>query len=163
MLAAGWGRIISISSSQALRPRARVAPYAASKAALIGFTKAFALEVARSGITVNAIAPSVVDTAMPRENSSEERLREQARDNPTAGGDAPEGIVLFYEAFSADGCQPSHLPLFSRREENLAAVILEQDVIYVGGGNTANMLAIWRAHGVDKLLRQAWDNGIVLC
>jgi peptidase E len=82
---------------------------------------------------------------------------------PTANGDAPDGIVMFYEASSADGCQPSHLPLFMRQHEDLAPVILEQDVICVGGGNTANMLAIWRVQGVDKLLRQAWDNGAVLC
>lgn len=82
---------------------------------------------------------------------------------PTAGGDAPEGIVTFYEAFSADGCRPSHVPLFARRHEDLRSVILEQDVIYVGGGNTANMLAIWRVHGVDALLREAWEAGTVLC
>ncbi len=82
---------------------------------------------------------------------------------PTAGGDAAEGIVMFYEAFGNDDCCTSHLPLFHRRDEDLAPVILEQDVIYVGGGNTANMLAIWRVHGVDELLRQAWERGIVLC
>jgi NAD(P)-dependent dehydrogenase (short-subunit alcohol dehydrogenase family) len=93
MLEARWGRIINISSSQALRPRARVGPYAASKAAVIGFTKAFALEVARAGITVNAIAPSVVDTAMPRENSPEERLRQQAQENPMGRIGQPEDIA----------------------------------------------------------------------
>jgi dipeptidase E len=82
---------------------------------------------------------------------------------PTASGDAPEGTLMFYEAFSGDGCRPAHLPLFHRRDEDLAPVILEQDAIYVGGGNTANMLAIWRVQGVDTLLRQAWDNGAVLC
>jgi dipeptidase E len=82
---------------------------------------------------------------------------------PTANGDAPEGVVMFYEAFSRDGCKAAHLPLFMRKHEDLAPVILEQDVIYVGGGNTANMLAIWRVQGVDQLLRQAWDNGTVLC
>ncbi|MFI5266332.1 MAG: Type 1 glutamine amidotransferase-like domain-containing protein [Chloroflexota bacterium] len=82
---------------------------------------------------------------------------------PTANGDSPEGIVMFYEAFSQESCQPSHLPLFMRKHEDLAPVILDQDVIYVGGGNTANMLAVWRIQGVDKLLRQAWDNGTVLC
>ena len=71
---------------------------------------------------------------------------------PTAGGDAAEGIVMFYEAFSADGCRPSHLPLFNRREEPFGDLLLKQDVIYVGGGNTANMLAIWRVHGVDEQL-----------
>src|SRR5437867_4705108 len=69
---------------------------------------------------------------------------------------------MFYEAFSADGCRPSHLPLFNRREEPFGDLLLEQDVIYVGGGNTANMLAIWRVHGVDKALRAAWDRGVVL-
>src|SRR5437763_1213118 len=82
---------------------------------------------------------------------------------PTAGGDNPEGIVAFYEAYAGEDCRPSHLPLFHRQHEDLAAVLLHQDVIYVGGGNTANMLAIWRVHGVDRLLRQAWDAGIVLC
>jgi len=82
---------------------------------------------------------------------------------PTASGDASDGTVLFYEAFNADGCLPTHLPLFTRKHEDLTPVILDQDVIYVGGGNTANMLAIWRLHGVDQLLRQAWDRGIVLC
>src|SRR5256885_10907823 len=42
-------------------------------------------------------------------------------------------------------------------------LIREQDVIYVGGGNTANMLAIWRVHGMDQALREAWDDGVVLC
>jgi len=82
---------------------------------------------------------------------------------PTAMGDAPEGIVAFYEAYGAEPCQPSHLNLFNRKDEDLAAVLLGQDIIYVGGGNTANMLAIWRLHGVDRLLRQAWEGGIVLC
>jgi 3-oxoacyl-[acyl-carrier protein] reductase len=98
MMALGWGRVINLASSQGLRPRARVGPYAASKAAIIGFTKAFALEVGRGGITVNAIAPSVVDTAMPRENSSEERLREQAAANPMGRIGQPAdiaGLALF--------------------------------------------------------------------
>jgi dipeptidase E len=82
---------------------------------------------------------------------------------PTANGDTPEGIVVFYEAFGAEDCRPSHLALFLRKHEDLAPVILEQDVIYVGGGNTANMLAIWRIQGVDTLLRQAWEQGTVLC
>jgi NAD(P)-dependent dehydrogenase (short-subunit alcohol dehydrogenase family) len=102
MLRLGWGRIINISSSQAIRPRARVAPYAASKAAIIGFTKAFALEVAAGGITVNAIAPSVVDTAMPRENSSEERLREQARENPMGRIGRPEDIANLAAFLASD-------------------------------------------------------------
>jgi peptidase E len=91
------------------------------------------------------------------------------KDNPrvlylgTAGGDADPHIVLFYEAF-AGRARPSHLKLFgapSRSEWR--PLIREQDVIYVGGGNTANMLAIWRVHGMDQALREAWDDGVVLC
>lgn len=93
MLEVGWGRIVNISSGQAIRPRTRVAPYAASKAAVIGFTKALALEVARSGITVNAILPAVTDTAMPRENSSEERLLEQAQEIPVGRIGQPEDMA----------------------------------------------------------------------
>ncbi|HLG70942.1 MAG TPA: SDR family NAD(P)-dependent oxidoreductase [Chloroflexota bacterium] len=102
MLAAGWGRIINISSSQGLRPRTRVGPYVASKAAVIGFTKAFALEVARSGVTVNALVPSVVDTAMPRENSSEERLREQAQENPSGRIGQPEDLAALAAFLASD-------------------------------------------------------------
>ena len=82
MLERRWGRIVNVASGQAQRPRANVGPYAASKAAVIGFTKALALEVAAHGVTVNAIMPAVTDTAMPRQHGSEERLREQARRNP---------------------------------------------------------------------------------
>ena len=46
---------------------------------------------------------------------------------------------------------------------DLRAALLSQDLIYVGGGNTANMLAIWRVHGVDEILREAWENGVILC
>jgi peptidase E len=81
---------------------------------------------------------------------------------PTAGGDNNSYIVKFYGAFSGGHCVPSHLGLFNRTADDLRAVLLAQDVIYVGGGNTVNMLAVWRAHGVDVVLREAWESGIVL-
>jgi len=81
---------------------------------------------------------------------------------PTAGGDADSYVALFYRAFSQKDCQRSDLALFRRTVVDLRSFLLEQDVIYVGGGNTANMLAIWRTHGVDRILREAWDQGIVL-
>ena len=56
----------------------------------------------------------------------------------------------------------SVLTLFHREVSDIAELLLSQDVIYVGGGNTANMLAIWRLHGVDGVLREAWSRGIVL-
>jgi NAD(P)-dependent dehydrogenase (short-subunit alcohol dehydrogenase family) len=67
MLAAGWGRIVTISSSSAQSGAPNMAHYAASKGGVIGLTKALAVELARSGITVNTIPPSLVDTPMARE------------------------------------------------------------------------------------------------
>lgn len=81
---------------------------------------------------------------------------------PTAGGDRYEGIVMFYEAFPAKRAEASHLPLFGVPRTDIRDFLLSQDVIYVGGGNTANMLAVWRVHGVDRVLREAWRRGIVL-
>jgi len=80
---------------------------------------------------------------------------------PTASGDSPTGVQKFYAAFT-DRCEPSHLELFHRDERDLCARVLEHDVIYVGGGNTVNMLAIWRAHGFDRILRDALAAGVVL-
>ena len=81
---------------------------------------------------------------------------------PTACGDADSYIVSFYTAFTSFPCRPRHLSLF-RQPSDLATFVSECDVIYVGGGNTRNMLAIWRACGLDSLLRQAWERGTVLC
>jgi dipeptidase E len=79
----------------------------------------------------------------------------------TASGDAVTYFTNFYAAF-ARRSEASHLALFARTVEDVAAFLLDQDVIYVGGGNTENMLAVWRVHGVDAALRRAWDAGIVL-
>lgn len=82
---------------------------------------------------------------------------------PTASGDADSYIVSFYDAFPASRYQASHLALFTRTVTDLRGFLLDQDLIYVGGGNTANMLAVWRLHGVEAILREAWEAGIVLC
>src|ERR1051325_5602686 len=88
---------------------------------------------------------------------------------PTASADAPTYIVRFYRAF-VGRCAPSDLTLWNppslprqpARTSEIAAFIAEQDVFYVGGGDTANLLVLWRRHGVDTLLRQAWRDGAVL-
>ena len=80
---------------------------------------------------------------------------------PTATSNVPLYLSMFYPAF-ARRAEPSHLDLFARDGRDLRSFLLEQDVLYVGGGNTANMLAIWRVHGVDTILREAWDRGVVL-
>ena len=82
---------------------------------------------------------------------------------PTASGDAPGYVVRFYQAFPAKRAEASWLGLFPRTEPDLRELVLSQDVIYVGGGSTANLLAVWRAHGLDTILREAWDAGVILC
>jgi peptidase E len=88
---------------------------------------------------------------------------------PTASADAPTYIVKFYRAF-AGRCIPTDLTLWNppslprrpSRTSELAAFVAEQDVIYVGGGDTANLLVLWRRHGLDVVLRRAWSEGTVL-
>jgi dipeptidase E len=79
----------------------------------------------------------------------------------TAGGDADSFLVKFYKAFSRYDCRPSHLPFF-QRTPNLRDHLLRQDVIYVGGGNTKSMLAVWRDWELPALLREAWEQGTIL-
>jgi dipeptidase E len=81
----------------------------------------------------------------------------------TASGDDAGYVANFYRAFAALDCQPSDLGLFERTVGDLEAFVLAQDVIYVGGGNTASLLAVWRAHGLDRVLRLAWEQGVVMC
>jgi peptidase E len=82
---------------------------------------------------------------------------------PTAGGDSADYIQRFHAAFPVRRAVASHQQLFKRDPVDIRNHLLNQHVIYVGGGNTANMLWIWRLHGVDAILREAWENGIVLC
>jgi dipeptidase E len=82
---------------------------------------------------------------------------------PTASGDAALYLRNFYRAFSRLDCRPADLSLFEREVADVEAFVLQQDVIYVGGGSTANLLAVWRVHGLDRILRRAWEEGIVLC
>jgi len=82
---------------------------------------------------------------------------------PTAGGDSRDYIRRFYLAMEKHSCRPSELTLFRRTARDPREHLLEQDVIYVGGGNTANLLAIWRLHGIDRAMRQAWQKGVILC
>jgi dipeptidase E len=83
---------------------------------------------------------------------------------PTAGGDAAAQIAAFYGTFGDRPCRAQVLSLFRLHGTHRAIrdVVLEQDVIYVGGGSMRNMLAIWRAHGLDVILREAWEREIVL-
>jgi len=81
----------------------------------------------------------------------------------TATGDADSSLVICYKNLSQYNCDLEHLPFFARTPPDLESLVLSQDMIFVGGGNTKSMLAVWREYGFDKLLEKAWSRGIVLC
>jgi dipeptidase E len=83
---------------------------------------------------------------------------------PTASGDQREQVIRFQERFAAWPCQRSVLSLFHLADARIDphAHLLSQDAIYVGGGSMRNLLAIWREHGIDTTMREAWERGIVL-
>ncbi|MFL6035548.1 MAG: Type 1 glutamine amidotransferase-like domain-containing protein, partial [Gaiellaceae bacterium] len=80
---------------------------------------------------------------------------------PTATGDSTESIVNMYERLGAL-CDLSHLRFFPYPPADLRELVLSQNAVSVGGGNVANMLAIWRVHGFGEILREAWEQGVVL-
>ena len=82
----------------------------------------------------------------------------------TASGDAPTYTRKFFHNMARHhDAEPAELLLFERDVADLRGFVLHQDVLYVGGGNTANLLAVWRVHGLDAILREALDAGAVLC
>ncbi len=95
-------------------------------------------------------------------------LRQTGRRNPTvcfigtASGDSEAGRARFYAGFRRFRCRPTHLPLFARTPRDLDDFVLSQDAIYVGGGNTKSLLAVWREWRLDRILRRAWERGVVL-
>jgi dipeptidase E len=83
---------------------------------------------------------------------------------PTASGDQREQVIRFQERFAAWPCERSVLSLFHLAEARVdpRRHLLSQHAIYVGGGSMRNLLAIWREHGLDETMREAWEAGIVL-
>jgi len=83
---------------------------------------------------------------------------------PTASGDPREQIGRFHATFGDRACEPSVLSLFRLAyvTRSLRDIVLSQDIVYVGGGSMRNLLAIWRVHRLDAILREAWERGIVL-
>ena len=80
---------------------------------------------------------------------------------PTATGDDKGYIENFYKAFDSLKCQTSHIDFF-KRTIDLEQHIPKQDIIFVGGGNTKSMLAVWKDWGLDELLRNAYESGTVM-
>ncbi|GGF20229.1 putative peptidase YgaJ [Halobacillus andaensis] len=81
---------------------------------------------------------------------------------PTASGDSEDFISRFYDFFQKQDCEPSHLSLFKPPTRDLEGFVLEKDIIYVGGGNTKNLLVLWKDWGLDSILKKAWNQGIIL-
>src|SRR4051794_31481561 len=81
----------------------------------------------------------------------------------TAGGDQRSFAAEFDEAGRAAGFDVSHLHLFSMPSvEDVEGHLLSQDVVWVNGGSVANLLAVWRVHGLDEIFRRVWQSGVVL-
>jgi peptidase E len=81
----------------------------------------------------------------------------------TATGDDPTWIARVYGAFAGSGVEVSHLGLFTMPTvPDVRSHLLAQDVVWVGGGSVANLLAIWRVHGLDEIFREVWQAGVVL-
>src|SRR4051794_21974796 len=83
---------------------------------------------------------------------------------PTASGDGEAQIRQFHATFGARACEPMHISLFrlGSRPIPLRETLLEQDIVYVGGGSMLGLLAVWRALGLDRILRECWERGVVL-
>jgi peptidase E len=97
-----------------------------------------------------------------------EALRLTGKDRPrvllleTAAGDDDSYLVLKYQALSAVSCEVDHLALFTMPNQPVEQAISRADMVWVGGGSVANLLACWRLHGVDAALRDGWERGVGL-
>lgn len=86
----------------------------------------------------------------------------------TGGGDPEEWLAKYYKTFFKLACRPSHLAFFRKPRRGsipltqIESGLLAQDAIYVGGGNTRSVLAVWREWGLDRILRKAWNAGVLL-
>ena len=104
----------------------------------------------------------------PHHNAIEKYILDQSANEtpnicfiPTASAENSQYIVNYYSAFSKLNCNPIHLSLFTRTP-NLTSLINKQDIIYVGGGNTKSMLAVWKEWKLDKLIHKAYSKGKIL-
>mgnify|MGYP001250333255 CR=1 FL=1 len=81
---------------------------------------------------------------------------------PTASAEDKAYTVNFYAVYSKRSCNPTHINFFQRTPK-LDSIINKQDIIFVGGGNTKSMLAVWKEWKLDKLLLKAYNRGAILC
>ena len=95
-------------------------------------------------------------------------LKQSQKDRPKicflahASGDSQDYILRFYHAFSKFNCQPSHMALFRSPPKDIKSFIMDKDIIYVGGGYTHMMFALWKESGLDIILKEAYESGIIM-
>lgn len=98
----------------------------------------------------------------------QEALRLTGADRPrvclvmTASGDDASYLARSYAAFAGLGCDVDHLALFTMPNRDPEEILARSDLVWVGGGSVANLLALWRLHGVDSAMRAAWERGAIL-
>lgn len=80
----------------------------------------------------------------------------------TASGDNESYLARSYAALGALGCDVDHLALFTMPNRDPREVLGRSDIVWVGGGSVANLLSLWRLHGVDEAMQEAWDAGTIL-
>jgi peptidase E len=124
-------------------------------------TERIVVAMGGGGFTMEPDNPLLDDHVLDLARATRGRQRPRICFIPTASGDSPAYIAEFYAAF-ARRSEADHLALFNRTVEDIEGLLRHQDVIYVGGGTTVNMLALWRLHGVDRALRRAWKSGVVM-
>jgi dipeptidase E len=161
LISLGRGFVFSLSSVRSSARRIRIDAFDATAT------------LTQKGICVHTTKPQIIAigggsfASDPENPALELYILAQARRRnpsicfvPTASGDHAFYIAKFHRAFSKHRCRPSHFPLFARTPD--LRTLLAQDVIYVGGGNTKSMLAVWRDWQLPKFLRQAWRSGTVI-
>jgi peptidase E len=127
---------------------------------LVGLEDRLLFAMGGGGFTMEPTNPLLDDYVLELTKAPEPRVLFL----PTASGDATAQINTFRARYADRHCIPEQLSLFRLQDakRSLAETVLDQDLIYVGGGSMRNMLAIWAAHGLERLLLDAWRRGTVL-
>ena len=118
------------------------------------------LAMGGGGFTMEPANPLLDDYLLALSGAGEPRILFL----PTASGDTTAQINAFYARYGGRRCVPTHVSLFRLDELGgaLEDVVMAQDIVYVGGGSMRNLLAIWRAHDLDRILVAAWRRGIAM-
>jgi peptidase E len=94
--------------------------------------------------------------------TSTDKLRPRVCLVNTAMGDNLTNYAIAYEAFNAAGCDVTELKVFPQPSADPEERLCGSDLVWVGGGSVANLLSLWRLHGIDGAMRSAWERGVIL-